>query len=469
MSPGWSAWFLGGLCAVVTLAGASLTLAALFWDRSRGRRRCRSCWYDMSSVVGLRCPECGREARRERDLFRTRRRWRRAAVGVALLVLVAPAGFAVPRVRARGWVGAVPTTVLMAVSPWGPAQASTGSWGQVTAVTLPDRMVEELTERLRRREVWSLQAALFGRFWARRAAAYDPLTERPGPTHARRWLGLMVNTGEAGDWSLRPYRDAVLPKLVSFRTRWAADRTFFIRNDLDLIAVSGANLSYTLRIDGVVPKPTMGSYWGDRAIPVGPLSVGVHEVEVEMRLTEADLASHPAASVLWSHRRTERVEIVGRTADVPGHGGDAEIDALVRRAVRLEAVRTGDAVDVTVWFLLDPFPGEPPDAIAQSPIPDMHFRLGVIGGLAPIVDWPVNETDLLAKGAAIVTDAEGRWTVGLRADGPVVEFVGKDVWFTVYADTSPSPPRRGGAWEWDGRLRYRLKGALGRITLPAPE
>jgi hypothetical protein len=49
-----------------TLAAAGMVLLAwaLFWDRSRGRRRCPKCWYNMEGVPGLRCPECGREAHR---------------------------------------------------------------------------------------------------------------------------------------------------------------------------------------------------------------------------------------------------------------------------------------------------------------------------------------------------------------------------------------------------------------------
>jgi hypothetical protein len=64
-------------------AGMVLLLWALFWDRSRGRRRCPKCWYDMAGVPGLRCPECGKEAKSERQLSATRRRWRWAAAGVA--------------------------------------------------------------------------------------------------------------------------------------------------------------------------------------------------------------------------------------------------------------------------------------------------------------------------------------------------------------------------------------------------
>lgn len=65
-------------------------------DRSRGRRRCGRCWYDMAAVPGRRCPECGHEPKAEQGLFRSRRaRWQLAsaivllAAGGAMLTLAA--------------------------------------------------------------------------------------------------------------------------------------------------------------------------------------------------------------------------------------------------------------------------------------------------------------------------------------------------------------------------------------------
>ena len=84
---------------------------ALFWDRSRGRRRCPRCWYDMEGVPGKRCPECGRDARRERSLFRTRRQWRWMAVTPVLFVGSAVVG-PVRDIWLDGWT-AVPTSVLI--------------------------------------------------------------------------------------------------------------------------------------------------------------------------------------------------------------------------------------------------------------------------------------------------------------------------------------------------------------------
>jgi hypothetical protein len=45
----WVAWVLAGLLLV---GGGWLFAWALFWDRSRGRRRCPKCWYDLRGTQG---------------------------------------------------------------------------------------------------------------------------------------------------------------------------------------------------------------------------------------------------------------------------------------------------------------------------------------------------------------------------------------------------------------------------------
>jgi len=106
----WAGW-------VLMAAAAFGVLYALCWDRSRGRRRCPKCWYDMSAVVGLRCPECGKSARTERSFQLTRRRWGFVAAALSLAI----AGMAMrrwPHYHSRGWVAAVPDLILVyAVDP----------------------------------------------------------------------------------------------------------------------------------------------------------------------------------------------------------------------------------------------------------------------------------------------------------------------------------------------------------------
>src|SRR5262245_63945885 len=87
-------WWFGGGVAAIALAVIAL---ALFRDRSRGRRRCPKCWYDMAGASGVTCPEGGETQKKERRVFRTRRRGRGGAGGVVMTVLaagcaMAPAG-----------------------------------------------------------------------------------------------------------------------------------------------------------------------------------------------------------------------------------------------------------------------------------------------------------------------------------------------------------------------------------------
>jgi hypothetical protein len=109
-------WIFYGAAAVLVLGGVIAFPFALFRDRSRGRRRCPKCWYDMSGTPGLTCPECGRTAKRERKLHRTRRRWRLAALAV-LLIIAGLGTWYGEHVRRVGWVKAAPTVYYIARLP----------------------------------------------------------------------------------------------------------------------------------------------------------------------------------------------------------------------------------------------------------------------------------------------------------------------------------------------------------------
>jgi hypothetical protein len=103
--------FIHILAWSVAAAGLLLVAWALLWDRSRGRRRCPNCWYDLSATAGLHCSECGHEARHERQLFRTRRQWNWAAIGVVIMLAAWTTGSWQP-VKRDGWAAAFPNFVL---------------------------------------------------------------------------------------------------------------------------------------------------------------------------------------------------------------------------------------------------------------------------------------------------------------------------------------------------------------------
>ena len=119
----WGMHPLGAVFWGVSCFGVVLAVWAWRGDRSRGRRRCPRCWYDMSGTlmrgvgaareVACICPECGHDARSERGLYRPRRRRRVAAIGIAI-VIAGLCGQAAPRAIRVGPIGFVPTTVLIA-------------------------------------------------------------------------------------------------------------------------------------------------------------------------------------------------------------------------------------------------------------------------------------------------------------------------------------------------------------------
>ncbi len=102
-----SEWIFRLAGGTLGLGGVALLLWSLFHDRFRRRERCPKCWHDLRGAEGLLCTECGHAARWERELFKTRRRWRLALVALVLLSL----GYemsVISRIRRSGWRGAMP-------------------------------------------------------------------------------------------------------------------------------------------------------------------------------------------------------------------------------------------------------------------------------------------------------------------------------------------------------------------------
>jgi hypothetical protein len=133
---------------VVLLA---VVLGVLSWrgERSRGRRRCPKCWYDMKGS-GLVCPECGHDAKAVKNLYRARRR--RLGLAAAVVLLIGAYGvWVVPRVRAGGPVAAVPTWVLIAGLRWWPDWMTIEDSGKYDDDwTLYGRVVQQRTWQVER-------------------------------------------------------------------------------------------------------------------------------------------------------------------------------------------------------------------------------------------------------------------------------------------------------------------------------
>lgn len=132
-------WLSVGGYATMGVA-AIVLLFALVGDRSRGRRRCRNCWYDMSeaarptSAAPVICPECGTRTITERQLSRSRRSWSR--VSITVLALFLGWYFTVVAIR-RNALGSpwIPTTLLVCLTPIEPT-----SQDGLLSVSLIDRL-----------------------------------------------------------------------------------------------------------------------------------------------------------------------------------------------------------------------------------------------------------------------------------------------------------------------------------------
>ena len=171
----WVFWTVGGLLG-------ALALWLLYWsllhDRSRGRRRCPKCWYDMSGTPGsLTRSECGRVVKRERKLLKTRGRWRWALCAIGCLT--AACGALSFRMLGDQWVTLVPTAYLIARMP-----------------TLPQsnpQLYSELESRMRagkitRREWHWLYARTKANIKDAHQLSVDMREHWPAGAHMRCWI-----------------------------------------------------------------------------------------------------------------------------------------------------------------------------------------------------------------------------------------------------------------------------------------
>lgn len=108
----WLIWFIA---AILAHLGLNFLWRSLFRDPDRKKRRCPKCWYDMTGVTALRCPECGNEQASEKKLHKSRRKGLRVTAALTVLLIALSIAFA-PRVAARGWVGAIPTAAILTAS-----------------------------------------------------------------------------------------------------------------------------------------------------------------------------------------------------------------------------------------------------------------------------------------------------------------------------------------------------------------
>ena len=168
----WLMWVLGTLLVGL---GVAITWWGLFGDRARGRRRCPRCWHDLSHTPGPTCSECGYTAKKERALFRTRRRLVPAVLGIAMASAVATWG--IEHLQRQGFIATLPTRVILAGLP--------------LVGTAHDDLTDELSARIARGKLSDghfrslVKRCLRGDRWARPltvAWEYAAVLVTPPPT-----------------------------------------------------------------------------------------------------------------------------------------------------------------------------------------------------------------------------------------------------------------------------------------------
>ncbi|MEE8153701.1 MAG: hypothetical protein V3T53_01945 [Phycisphaerales bacterium] len=183
----WTAWlwWIGG--AALGLLGVWLLYWSLLHDRSKGRRRCPKCWYNMSGTDSLTCSECGRTVKREEKLHKTRRRKRLA--GLALLTFLSGAALST-------WPTARDFDVNTIKPVW--LLKNQGKANSAQGMAARRELVRRLqADRLSSRQIQSLvEHAL--------AIQADPNAYWSGPQFAlnRSW-GAVVETAWEKDWLSR--------------------------------------------------------------------------------------------------------------------------------------------------------------------------------------------------------------------------------------------------------------------------
>jgi len=111
----WVRWLAMAGLVVLFCGLAFVTWWALFSDRSRDRRRCPRCWYDLTYSPGMTCGECGHTGHDERAFGRTRRRRTLALMSMVGCALTGV--YLIDHVKTVGLMSYVPSRALIMLLP----------------------------------------------------------------------------------------------------------------------------------------------------------------------------------------------------------------------------------------------------------------------------------------------------------------------------------------------------------------
>lgn len=311
---GWAEWLLvAGGWSLLT-AGGLLLLWALLWDRSRGRKRCPKCWYDMGGAVAREveddgrdvfvCPECGRRVKGEKGLRRTRRRWGWVAVAMLMVVTGANCWFVRPRLAREGWWAVLPSSVIVWVCPIAEPGLQPQLPGALRMFKPPSgSLVQRLVERGKKERLWWWQdVVLMRRVFARYPDETIPLTWVP-----KHWATDVPLRMQVRTWMNYGPKDSVAG-----------------------VRAEGSAIGWTDTHDPGSPVPAVDSR---------PLTTG--QIRFQTRIRSCGIT-------IWSGRREVSIDLVGPLAEAMSPVTDAKAtEALKRQRPRL--FRLGGKT----WLMVD--------------------------------------------------------------------------------------------------------------------
>lgn len=445
------AWLVSGAIVALFLV---LIWRALFADRSRGRRRCPRCWHDLQQTPGLRCPECGKTVRDERQFFGTRRRWRSATLLTVGLFVAAM----IVRVQITGEnvFDYAPTWLLTRSLPYSSTNATARDpiRGALESRTLRgDLSPEQILEIARRIRAGDPDAAPTSDAWQNRYGSLLVALTNRGLDALAAGLRPLDRSDPAGKGdpyltALESFRDLPARPLLSAAPEWPADEPLIVELRIDewWPPTTYARIRVRDLSDG--SERTIGLDSGGTSAPAypftfAPLSLDEQsrqfEVTIESRRTRDDGTRDGDAPWGPEHRTTLTVPVRAAPALTltPFEGTTA--DETIRQVFRegLVAWRSG-------WrrfgLRFDP---------SRTATPEFA---GVLIGL----DIEVREGEILRRHSRIwwtagSGPAQARWEILYEDRSPIEALAAADAATasadsTASRDETPSIPAESGRW-----------------------
>jgi hypothetical protein len=314
-------WVSPTLLGVAVLAGL-FAFRALFWDwLRRGRlastRRCPKCWYDMTGA-GLVCPECGKVARRERDLHRSKRH----RVWATLLLVLGAAALAARWVdgkSARELAAGLPTDLLLLVVKE-PVKASAYFTRAMGANgSSPPAFDEVVSAELWLRDFRDQLSPRQRRSLAARRFAFDPALEivvRP------KWPRGVPMTAAAS-----PLFNGVRPRTLRATSPWPGADVLAERSMAEAaqMAESAARWGRDWELELSPPS---------RSIQEAPwVIVGLGTPPADSTQAAMDVEVLEGEAVIWSGRVAHPVRLVDSIEEAVPPFEDAGVTAALAKAV----------------------------------------------------------------------------------------------------------------------------------------